>query len=150
MQMFVYRFLGFFLCVLFFSTGSFARTGVGVVLGSPTGISLRISKSPKKALAFASGWSRDTFYLHGDALFYRSDFIKWEEGDVLFYWGGGIRVRFADETKGGFRIPLGLDYEFEEEPLNIFFEIVPVLNLTPETDFTLDAAIGIRYLFTSP
>jgi len=144
------RFFRFFVCVLIFSTGIFAGTGAGIILGNPTGISFKISKTQKKAFAFASGWSRNSFYLHGDALFYRNDFINWEEGNVLFYWGGGLRVKFADETKIGFRIPLGLDYKFDEEPLNVFFEIVPVLVLVPETDFSLDAAIGIRYLFTSP
>ena len=37
-----------FLCVLIFSTGTFALTGVGIVLGGPTGI-IHPSGSPANA-----------------------------------------------------------------------------------------------------
>jgi hypothetical protein len=31
--------------------------------------------------------------------------------------------------------------------LDFFFELVPILDLAPSTDFGMNAAIGIRYFF---
>ena len=51
------------------------------------------------------------------------------------------------DDKLGARIPVGLEYLFEDIPLGAFFELVPVLNLTPDTDFDLEAGAGIRFFF---
>jgi len=42
---------------------------------------------------------------------------------------------------------VGLLYTFQNEPIDIFLEIVPLLELIPDTKFGLDAALGARYYF---
>ena len=47
----------------------------------------------------------------------------------------------------GIRFPVGLDYNFDGAPLDIFVQIVPILELAPKTDFELEGAIGARFFF---
>ena len=57
------------------------------------------------------------------------------------------RLKFSIDVTLGVRVPLGLAYIFSDEPIDIFLEIVPILDLLPQTDFTISAAIGGRYFF---
>jgi len=41
----------------------------------------------------------------------------------------------------------GINYLFEGVPLDIFLELVPILDLAPEMGFDFNGAIGIRYFF---
>jgi len=45
----------------------------------------------------------------------------------------------------GVRVPFGLTYLFAKSPFDIFAEIVPILDLVPDTDFGLNGAIGVRF-----
>lgn len=124
--------------------------GLGVMLGEPTGITGKYWIDGKKAIDGAVAWSfgdESAFHLHGDFLFHTSNLVKEEASKLLAYYGIGGRVKFADESKAGVRIPLGLNYIPSTAPVDVFFEIVPILNLAPSTDLNLNAALGIRYFF---
>jgi len=45
------------------------------------------------------------------------------------------------------RIPIGVSYYFANDPLELFFEIVPILDLAPATEFSGNGGFGIRYYF---
>ena len=47
----------------------------------------------------------------------------------------------------GIRVPLGVTYLFEEAPFDVFFELVPVLDLSPDVDLDINVAVGLRYYF---
>jgi hypothetical protein len=47
----------------------------------------------------------------------------------------------------GVRIPFGIAYQFSEVPVDVFLEIVPVLDLNPSTSGSINAALGVRYYF---
>ncbi len=47
----------------------------------------------------------------------------------------------------GVRIPVGLKYYLAKQSIDLFVEIVPVLDIVPDTDFDVDAAIGARFYF---
>ena len=72
-----------------------------------------------------------------------------------YYVGVGARVVFHEdegrndngETHVGIRVPFGLHFEVTETSLELFGEIVPVLDVAPNTEFDIDAAVGVRYLF---
>ena len=63
----------------------------------------------------------------------------WRNGK--YYEDGNNRVDL------GVRFPVGIAYLFDGAPVDIFLEVVPTLNLIPETDVDLDAALGARYWF---
>lgn len=138
--------------------------GLGIILGEPTGISLKGWQGRSTAFDGAFAWSfagSDFFQIHGDYLSHNFSLLKVEKGKLPFYYGIGGRVKFfddgnnrgrrdndnSDKTRIGVRVPLGLAYLFERTALDIFLEVVPILDLIPETEIDLNAAIGIRYFF---
>jgi hypothetical protein len=126
--------------------------GLGVIVGEPTGLSLKFWQSRTTAIDVAAAWSfadQSAFHLHGDVLFHKFDALKVEKGQLPFYFGIGGRVKFTDnDTLVGIRIPLGLDYLFGGgTPLDVFVEIVPIVDLAPSTDASLNGSLGLRYWF---
>ena len=129
--------------------------GLGVIVGEPTGLSLKFWQSRTSAIDFGAAWSfsdNSAFHLHGDVLFHKFDLIHVDKGQLPFYFGIGARVKFVDtpddDVLVGLRIPLGLDYLFGGgTPLDVFFEVVPIVDLVPDTDASLNASVGLRYWF---
>lgn len=142
---------------LFLITGCFTLNvfaqdnglGIGVILGEPTGLSAKNWITDKTAVDAAVAWAlhEPSFHIHADFLVHAFDLVTISEGRLPFYFGLGARVKLADQTKFGARIPVGMDYLFDDAPLDIFFEVVPILNLIPSTAFDLNVALGIRYFF---
>lgn len=131
------------------STGNGGNFGVGVMIGEPTGISIKSWHNANSAFALGAAWSlteNEALHLHGDYLRHVW-FRNVEHGGMAFYFGVGARVIFADDAELGIRVPLGLNYVFEEAPFDLFVEAVPILNLTPSTDLAGNGAAGIRFYF---
>ncbi len=124
--------------------------GLGVILGEPTGISAKKWLDDKSALDGAVAWSLVTpssFHLHADYLFHDFNIFNVKKGKLPLYFGIGFRIRIGDEDRIGIRVPVGICYIFEQSPLDIFFELGPVLDLTPATKLRLTSSVGIRYFF---
>jgi len=133
---------------------SYARGGnfgLGVIIGEPTGISMKYWNGRTTAIDGAIAWSfgdESAFHLHADYLIHAFEVIKVSEGALPLYYGIGGRLKFQKkEDQLGIRIPLGMAYYFSKAPLDIFLELVPILELIPSTEFDFNAAIGIRYYF---
>jgi hypothetical protein len=124
--------------------------GLGIIVGEPTGISVKQWTDSRTAVDAAIAWSFEkeaALHLHGDLLYHSFTPPKIDRGKLTWYYGIGGRVKFEDDSKVGVRVPLGMDYFFGTAPLDFFFELVPILDLAPSTDFGMNAAIGIRYFF---
>jgi hypothetical protein len=126
--------------------------GIGIIIGEPTGIDAKYYLSHANAVEFAAAWSLEsdnTFQIHGDYLFHNYDLIKVERGELPLFFGVGARVAFRENADDliGIRFPVGLDYNFDGAPLDVFVQIVPILELAPSTDFELEGAIGARFFF---
>lgn len=122
--------------------------GLGIVLGEPTGVSGKLWTEDSTAIDGAVAWSfekKPTLYLHADYLLHNFNLFKVEKGKLPLYYGIGGRAKFEEKGKIGVRIPVGINYIFPNVPLDIFLEIVPLLDLVPSTEFGLSVAIGIRY-----
>jgi hypothetical protein len=59
----------------------------------------------------------------------------------------GARFKFENQNRFGVRFPVGITLFIREAPIDFFLEVVPILNLAPDTDFDLNAALGARYYF---
>ena len=132
------------------------RFGLGVIIGEPTGPCFKVWTSGTTAIDGAIAWSlgkNSSLHLHADYLIHKFSLIKVERGRLPFYFGIGGRMKFVEDDKGdnddkvGVRFPLGLEYLFATISLDIFLEIVPVLDLLPDSEFDMNAAFGIRYFF---
>lgn len=125
--------------------------GLGVLLGEPTAVSYKTWLTGNTAVDAALGWSfrgRGFLHIHGDYLLHRINAVRLEEGAKFtpFYGLGGM-ARFEDDTHLAARFPVGIAYLWEGTPLEFFFELVPMLDLAPATDFSLNGGLGFRYYF---
>jgi hypothetical protein len=149
--------LGLFVAVASVNARTHDDFGIGIIVGEPTGLSLKYWLDEEHAVDGAAAWSyseNDSFQLHSDYLIHNYD---WLESDKLpVYYGIGARVKFKDDDgRGrnenhaifGIRAPIGITYLFEDEPVDLFFEVVPVLDLSPEVELDINAALGIRFYF---
>jgi hypothetical protein len=124
--------------------------GIGIILGEPTGLSCKAWTTEATAFDVAAAWSftdDGAFHIHADYLYHRFDLFDLESGSLPLYFGIGGRIKFLDDTRASLRLPVGIDYFFGGAPLDAFFEVVPMLDLAPETEFDISAGIGLRYFF---
>lgn len=124
--------------------------GLGIIVGEPTGVTFKYWTGSNSAFDGALAWSfidGGAFHIHADYLLHSFNLIPVQEGKLPFYYGIGGRIKLLDKARIGVRVPLGLDYIFSSAPVDIFFELVPILDLAPKTDFKINAAIGGRYYF---
>ena len=126
--------------------------GLGVIVGEPTGVSAKNWMSSVTAIDAALAWSfvdNGALHIHADYLFHNFHLINFQtKGKWPVYYGIGARLKFGDEdTQLAVRIPVGIEYLFGDAPVDAFLEVVPMLELIPNTKFNFNAAIGARYFF---
>ncbi len=147
-------------CVLASGAAAEEGQGLGIIVGEPTGISYKHWFESRHAFDMAAAWSfsgANSFQFHADYLVHSFDQIVLDagEGDVALYLGIGGRLKLNEDDNRwkdedvllGVRIPLGASYLFEEAPFEIFLEIVPVLDIVPDSEFDINAALGFRFYF---
>ena len=142
------------LFVLLFSGNAFAqkngsKAGVGIIVGAPTGISIKFLNSGYRHFNGAVAWSsgkNSNLHLHADYIFKKWRISAGSTTNFNTFIGGGLQLETKSESFG-VRIPLGVSYTFYEVPIDVFIEVVPGLGLVPDTDFNIDAAFAIRFLF---
>ena len=125
--------------------------GMGIVLGEPTGVCVKQWLPGGTALAGAAAWSfedESAFHVHADYLFHNDGISSGDVGKTLLYFGVGGRLKIEEkDTSTGIRFPLGVDYVFASHPVDVFFEIAPLLDVAPATEFRVNGGLGIRYYF---
>lgn len=124
--------------------------GVGLIIGEPTGISGKIWTGNNTAIDGALAWSfsdNTQLHIHADYIIHKFNMIQVDEGKLPIYFGIGGRIKLNDSTKLGVRIPVGINYLLKDAPIDMFFEIVPILDLLPSTKLNFNGGVGIRYFF---
>ncbi len=128
------------------------NVGLGVMVGEPTGLSLKVWSGSRTAFDAAAGWSlneSDWIYVHGDYLWHRYDIHLDAPGSLPFYFGIGARVLLheGNDSRIGVRVPLGLDYITRDHRFDFFLEVAPIVDLAPDTGFDVSGGLGARYYF---
>ncbi|MEX0780563.1 MAG: hypothetical protein WD491_10155 [Balneolales bacterium] len=122
--------------------------GIGLMLGEPSGVTVKSWNSIRSAFDIGAAWSlsgrNESVHLHSDYLLH-----NWfpDTQGLGFYYGVGGRVIFSGDATAGVRVPIGLTYIFQNAPLDAFVEAVPIFDVTPNTEFAGNGAVGIRYYF---
>lgn len=122
------------------------NTELGIILGEPTGISLKFWQSRSTAIDAAVAWSfgqNESVHLHASYLVHNH--LDVDTGTLYFFYGIGARALLRDDPKFGARIPVGLQYIFPSTRLSMFFEVAPIMDLIPATSFGVSGGIGVRY-----
>ncbi|TES93548.1 MAG: hypothetical protein E3J87_01985 [Candidatus Cloacimonadota bacterium] len=147
--------LSFAIFLLLCSMLSSSQLGLGIIIGAPTGFSLKFWQTKKTALDLALAWNFDKyFHIHGDYLYHFPLRLEGVSPSTLCtYLGIGARLKFKsnerDENKSllGIRGVGGLEFLPKGVPLDVFLEIAPVMNIVEETKLDIEGGIGIRYTF---
>lgn len=157
------------------SRGSFEANktfGLGIELGEPDGLTGKVFVSRSGAIDFGIGEIYDHYY-YGDGLHIYGDYL-WHpvllantpSFELPFYIGVGARfwdftycvgnVCNYDGNAIGIRVPLGIDFDFNNVPLDIFVQAVPVLDFlggdyytryNHREHFGIDGSVGVRFWF---
>jgi hypothetical protein len=131
------------------------RAGIGFIVGEPTGISGKRFITENTAIDAGAAWSlvkNSNFHIHADYLHHNFSILKREfgitEGELPLYFGIGGRIRFDDDdSRVGVRLVGGVSYIFDNAPLDVFFEIAPIMDLVPKTELDFNAGAGLRFWF---
>lgn len=126
--------------------------GLGIIVGEPTGLNGKLFLDDNNAIEAAVAWSLrgdNDLHVQADYLYHRYRALRVETGRLPLFFGLGGRVALRENRDDlvGLRIPVGLAYEFEDAPFDAFFQIVPLLELLPDTEFELEGALGARFWF---
>ena len=145
----------FFVGSLSIAQGQNYKTGVGLRLGSPTGITVKHFIAPKAAVEgmLSFGWGglglTGLYELHNDIA---------EVPGLAWYYGGGAHLAtstahdnpWGDRDNsvylGGDGI-IGLEYTFKEIPLTVGVDAMPILNLVERPSVWVQGGISFRYNF---
>ena len=135
--------------------------GVGITLGSPSGLSLWQNLDSTSAIQAALEYNVvNPFVAQADYLFKIDGLFPLEKnaGKLFLYYGPGFRMEFgkresfffgpyrvSDKTRGALRFPVGLQYYIPKIPFDVFTEVAPMLSLWPATVIDMTIALGIRY-----
>lgn len=124
----------------------YGNTEIGIILGEPTGVSLKAWQSRSTAIDGALAWSfsgNESFHIHADHLWH--NWLDSDTGELAFYYGLGARALLSDNSRLGVRIPIGLQYLVpDDHRISLFFEVAPTLNLIPDTDVDVSGGLGVR------
>jgi hypothetical protein len=141
------------------SNGTF---GLGLELGGPTGLNGKYFLSESGALNFglgANGYyrNRDGLHLYFDYLWHPISLANPPEFQLPFYIGIGGRLWDFDDGPDdgaaafGLRVPLGIAFDFNNVPLDVFLQLTPTLDFyrgyRDDAGFWIDFSLGIRFWF---
>jgi hypothetical protein len=123
--------------------------GIGIIIGEPTGISLKFGNFPVLGIAWSLG---NVLHINCDYWLHNTSLSE----PFLWYVGVGGKILFGEVREGknkvegnefglGARIPVGIQVYLIKNKLELFGEIVPGILLIPSTGFDIDFGIGLRY-----
>ena len=132
------------------------HTGIGIILGEPTGFSWKMWLDGSMAYDAGIAWSfagEPRIHVHGDVLWHNFNVLQntfdidESNGWLPLYYGIGGILKVGNDARLGARFVLGTTYVFKNAPFDIFLEVAPVMDVIPETELRLNAAVGSRFWF---
>ncbi len=131
--------------------GSAGDFGAGLIIGDPTGLTGKWWLSQTRAVDLALAWDlsgpENRFETHADYLWHFPLHIAGMEGRLPLYVGVGGRLLAGHNARVGVRVPFGISYLSAQVPFEVFAEVTPLLDFTPDSDTSVSAALGARFYF---
>ena len=122
---------------------------VGLILGTPLAVTGQYKLDETHAVDAGFGWAVATY--PGNKIYADYLWLLPQHLDIYVGVGGSITAIQSGDDKGRVaiapRAPLGIKYILAESPTEIFGEIAPMLNISPDSNLAFDIGLGIRYLF---
>ena len=139
------------------SNGQDYRTSLGLRAGIPYGLTIKhfISKTNALEGTLASSWGG--FVITG---LYENEHWTGEYPGLNWFWGFGAHAGFWDTGRNpnvtatyvgsvlGLDGIIGLEYTFDEFPINLSLDLLPTINLIGDTGWGgINGALSVRYVF---
>ncbi len=141
--------------------------GLGLELGAPSGLTGKYFLSQDRALQFGVGtiyhWrERDGLNLYLDYLFHPVSLASNPAFELPLYFGIGGRLwdvddysrndRYNDTFALGLHVPVGIAFDFNNVPLDIFIQLAFVLDFYTGDYYRdvygdINGSVGVRYWF---
>jgi hypothetical protein len=132
------------------------KTGIGLRVGPASGFTVKHFIHDKSALEGLlttkwHGWDFTGLYeVHN--LAFDTENLRWFYGGgahLGFYNGNNVEWGTPGTTSGVFGIDgiLGIEYTFDEAPINLGLDLKPALNLIGYTGFWAEFGVSARYVF---
>ncbi len=129
--------------------------GIGAAIGGDagSGLSWKTWVSDKAGVSgmvtFRISEFNSSFYTHVDYVVHGFfDQLDWEPGTLHYYYGGGVGYRWFDAISDdilSLRVPAGIGFNFAEVPVDLFFELAPTANVSPDFSFYFNGNMGFRF-----
>lgn len=140
-------------------------TGLGVILGEPTGFSLKHWTDANHALDGGLAYSfGNSFQIFGDYLWHDHGLFGNSTpftARLSAYIGAGLGMGFATDSgssnrkkdgskedfKAWIRVPFGAEWILPQAPVGLGVELVPGMKFVEETEFVFQGGFLVRYYF---
>jgi len=136
------------------SDASASGTALGIFLGQPTGITLRVGIGGEQSFEGKAAWDlssyggNPSFSFQANWLLEFPGILVARDADFPLYLGAGLQADVSsNDTSIGFRVPFGIIYRFIKTPLELNLEIGLGMQLFPSTAFRGSGGLGLRYRF---
>lgn len=128
-----------------------SKVHAGVVIGNPTGLTVKYWLSSINALEGTASWNtakqENSLHLNITYLFHSFNYLDIRNNPVALFYGIGGKMITNKELALGIRGVAGTAYYFSSFPVDISLELAPVFYVAPSSTVDLDAGLGIRYHF---
>lgn len=140
--------------VMAMHSGAQADLGVGVFVGEPLGLDVKLDLQPRSALDIVIGVAsindggRDFSYGHLTYLYT----LTWANGrtvgvPIRLGIGGALLGVQEDNVQLAARVPFELGIRWKRSPIELYGEIALVLRLIDDVDTDVDGGVGLRIYF---
>lgn len=137
-------------------------TGIGIVFGEPYGLTVNHWLSGNNSISayiggsyFGSPRLGADYLLHFD-VFKSKNFKLFTGPGATVGFGKGKGVYFKEDHKKfysrsgsefglGVRWNVGVNYIFSSYPIEIYYELAPMLGIIPDFGMAFDSALGVRF-----
>lgn len=129
-----------------------ADVGLGLFVGRPTGLDLKLGLAPRSGLDIVLGWDtfRDGRDLYAHVTYLATLVVAHGQSVIVplrLGIGGAI---YGGEPNFAVRAPLEIGFRFRSAPVELYGEIAARLELANrpgDPDFWLDGGVGFRIYF---
>lgn len=153
-------------CIVILMQGGMSQErpfGIGLMLGEPSGISVKVWNTEATAVVGGIGWSiggdrigrfdsydqgSDRVHIHLDYLWHSMSAIR-SVDQYPVYAGIGARMNSGAGIDASFAIRgvMGILWIPPQFPIDLFLELIPMVQITASSGLGLDAGVGARYFF---
>ena len=132
------------------------KTGIGIRAGNAAGLTIKHFNSHKAAVEGLLTTRWEGFEVTG---LYEVHNRAFDVNHLNWYYGGGAHIGFYNGSNAywgrgstaytiiGIDGILGIEYSFDEIPINVGIDWKPALNLIGYTGIWSEGALSVRYIF---